>query len=101
LLERYGWYGRNSWGQPHPVALLKPNDLGLFDMHGSVWQWSQNGWDDKTFDRGESVTLASYRLPRGGSWGNGAGGCRAANRGWNTPVDRLSYLGFRLARAIR
>jgi formylglycine-generating enzyme required for sulfatase activity len=85
-------------GQAHPVALLKPNDLGLFDMHGNVEQWSHNGYDDKTFDRGESVVGASYRVIRGGSWGGVAGDCRAANRDWDAPVARISALGFRLAR---
>jgi formylglycine-generating enzyme required for sulfatase activity len=98
LLERYGWFNRNSLGQSHPVALLKPNDLGVFDMHGNVWQWSHNGYDDKTFDRGESVDRASDRVRRGGCWLYGAGLCRAADRYGSTPGLRGSGLGFRLAR---
>src|SRR5205823_2050413 len=41
LLGRYGWYGATSQVRTHPVGLLKPNDFGLFDMHGNVWQWCQ------------------------------------------------------------
>jgi formylglycine-generating enzyme required for sulfatase activity len=96
LLERYGWFNRNSLGHPHPVALLKPNDLGLFDMHGNVLQWMHNGDNDKTFDRGEWVTGgASDRVIRGGCWLGAAGDCRAADR---NGYDRNGILGFRLAR---
>jgi formylglycine-generating enzyme required for sulfatase activity len=98
LLERYGWYKRNSLGQSHPVALLKPNDLGLFDMHGNVLQWSHNGYVDKTFDRGESVDRASDRVDRGSCWYFDAGSCRAAYRLWFPPGGRDVFLGFRLAR---
>jgi formylglycine-generating enzyme required for sulfatase activity len=98
LLERYGWFARNSLGQSQPVALLKPNDLGLFDMHGNVYQWSHNGYDDKTFDRGESVTGASARVHRGGSYRGDGGICRAADRNWNAPDYRDLRIGFRLAR---
>jgi formylglycine-generating enzyme required for sulfatase activity len=105
LLEKYGWFDRNSLGQTHPSGKLKPNDLGLFDMHGNVWQWTQDAYNDKlggkADDRGELVAGASYRVYRGGSWGNVAGGCRAAYRLWHTPVNRSLYLGFRLARVIR
>jgi formylglycine-generating enzyme required for sulfatase activity len=98
LLDRYGWSNRTSLGQAHPVALLKPNDLGLFDMSGNVWQWLQNGYDDKTFDRGESVTGASSRATRGGCWNSGAGDCRAACRHRSSPEFGYYQLGFRLAR---
>jgi formylglycine-generating enzyme required for sulfatase activity len=98
LLERYGWYRRNSLGHTHPVALLKPNDLGLFDMHGNVWQLTHAGTDDKTFDRGESVGYGSYRVHRGGSWLSDAEDCRAAYGLSFDPTFRNSDLGFRLAR---
>src|SRR5262249_15348528 len=41
LLGNYGWYAGNSQVRAHPVGRLKPNDFGLFDMHGNVWQWCQ------------------------------------------------------------
>jgi formylglycine-generating enzyme required for sulfatase activity len=102
LLERYGWFDRNSLGQMHPCGKLKPNDLGLFDMHGNVWQWTQDAFTNnlggKENDRGELVTGASYRVLRGGSWSYQAGSCRAAFPGRDTPVRRLYDRGFRLAR---
>src|SRR5208282_774010 len=41
LLANYAWYQKNSTERTWPVGLLKPNDLGLFDMHGNVWTWCQ------------------------------------------------------------
>jgi formylglycine-generating enzyme required for sulfatase activity len=102
LLERYGWFARNSLGQVHPCGALKPNDLGLFDMHGNVWQWTQgvlnNKPTDKEVDGGEVVSGASDRVIRGGCWYVDAGVCRAAYRARDAPGFRFSYLGFRLAR---
>src|SRR5262249_6826581 len=43
LLEQYGWYVPNCKGKVWPVGCLKPNDLGLFDTHGNVWCWCQDG----------------------------------------------------------
>ena len=42
LLSKYAWYGANSLIKTHPVGLLKPNDLGLFDINGNVWVWTEN-----------------------------------------------------------
>jgi formylglycine-generating enzyme required for sulfatase activity len=81
---------------------LKPNDLGLFDMQGNVWQWTQTVYkikpDDKEDDGGEVIKGASLRVFRGGGWYFDAGYCRAAYRLGNTPVFRSSSFGFRLAR---
>jgi formylglycine-generating enzyme required for sulfatase activity len=105
LLEKYGWFDRNSWGQTHPCGRLKPNDLGLFDMHGNVFQWTQGGLNNKPFEKeddgGELVAGASIRVIRvirGGSWSFDAGYCRAATRIWYTADNRVGNTGFRLAR---
>ena len=41
LLGNYAWYQENGEGRAQPVARLKPNDFGLFDMHGNVWEWCE------------------------------------------------------------
>jgi formylglycine-generating enzyme required for sulfatase activity len=75
-------------GRPTKVGSYAPNKLGLYDMHGNVWQWCEDLFDPK----------ASGRALRGGSWTHDAGGCRAAYRGGSTPGNRFYDLGFRLAR---
>jgi formylglycine-generating enzyme required for sulfatase activity len=45
LLGRYGWYNRNSPIRTQPVGNLKPNDLGLFDLHGNVCEWCHNQYE--------------------------------------------------------
>jgi formylglycine-generating enzyme required for sulfatase activity len=106
LLDKYGWFDLNSLGKAHPVGALKPNDLGLFDMHGNVWQWTHGAWTikpvDKEADGGEVVRSfpagASDRVVRGGAWITGAGDCRVARRAFDTPDFRNGIHGFRLAR---
>ena len=74
-------------GRPTKVGSYAPNKLGLYDMHGNVWQWCEDLHGPK----------APYRVYRGGSWSRVAEDCRAAYR-WSTPAYRLYFLGFRLAR---
>ena len=92
------------------MGSLKPNDLGLFDMHGNVWQWCQNAYqpypkgdrskvhDDKEDDVG--VITDSSRVLRGGSFFNLASSLRSANRTNNVPPDRDNDVGFRVARTL-
>ncbi len=77
-----------SLGRPTRVGLYPPNRLGLYDLHGNVWEWCQD-----VFEAG-----ASGRVIRGGSWRDDGRYCRAANRSWFAPSDRYGHVGFRLAR---
>lgn len=73
------------------VGAYQPNKLGLCDMHGNVWQWT-----DSLFGKGD--TGISYRVARGSNWDHVGKYCQAASRYAVTPTDRGLGLGFRLVR---
>ncbi|MEQ1516417.1 MAG: formylglycine-generating enzyme family protein [Usitatibacteraceae bacterium] len=86
-----------------PVASLPANRWGLYEMHGNVWEWTQDTWHGSYQGAPEDGTawvdaMAGPRVVRGGSWGNGARGCRCAYRSHFVPDYRYDFLGFRCAR---
>jgi formylglycine-generating enzyme required for sulfatase activity len=87
LIGEYAWYGSNSLGGTHPVGWKRPNAWGLFDMHGNVWEWCEDG-DKET---------PSFRVLRGGGWNQYAGQCRSAKRIRFPPELPDWEFGFRLA----
>jgi len=85
-IDEVAWYWENSDRRTHPVGQLKPNELGLFDMSGNVWEWCEDWRDnDKT-----------SRVLRGGSWDLNAFNCRVSIRCYSHPDIRLGNFGFRL-----
>jgi len=103
-------YNKNPKGEYRentvPVDSLAPNAWGLYHMHGNVWEWCGDRYGDKYYDECKAKGVVenpvgpetgSIRVLRGGSWGNYAGYCRSANRNSDTPGDRGSDAGFRLA----
>jgi formylglycine-generating enzyme required for sulfatase activity len=105
-LREYAWYDGNSGNKTHPVGQKKPNEWGLYDMQGNVWEWVQD-WYGKDSYTSAAVTdpqgppSGSHRVIRGGSWYYGAGSCRSAYRGHYGPGYRGGHLGFRLLREVR
>ena len=98
-LDAVGWYDNNSSGKTHPVAQKQPNELGLYDMSGNVWEWCSDRYGDyssssQTDPQGSNS--GEYRVLRGGSWGSLDGSCRVANRNGSDPGSRYYDLGFRL-----
>jgi len=109
-LVSYSWYYENSGrktqaaGQTHPVSLKLPNAFGLYDMHGNVWEWTQDCWHDNYSGApidGSAWTSGcsgDLRTLRGGSWYNFSNSLRSANRSSAAQDDRRGFIGFRLAR---
>ncbi len=105
-LGEYAWYDKNSGGKTHPVGQKKPNNWGLYDMHGNVWEWCSDWHDSKYYQSSPSKNPKGpangrYRVLRGGSWGHYASYIRSAYRDIGTPVDTRSGVGFRCAKDIK
>lgn len=86
-LYRVAWYTENSGRMTHPVGQKMPNELGIYDMSGNVWEWCSDLYDSN----------GSSRVLRGGGWLDSAYSCRVANRTGDAPAYRGSGLGLRLA----
>ncbi|MCC6489529.1 MAG: formylglycine-generating enzyme family protein [Candidatus Hydrogenedentes bacterium] len=105
-IENYAWYDLNSGNETHPVGEKLPNDWGLYDMGGNVWELCQDWFGGL----GEPYSVApvtdplgpdsgTRRVARGGGYSYVAEECRSENRGSADPeTDTLPELGFRLVR---
>jgi formylglycine-generating enzyme required for sulfatase activity len=101
-LDEVGWYIENSGRQTHPVGEKKPNELGLYDMSGNVWEWCKDNWTDNSnaLPRDGSALTSNgnsdLRAVRGGSWCLSPELCRCAQRDRYYPDLRGNLLGFRV-----
>jgi formylglycine-generating enzyme required for sulfatase activity len=104
LLPKYAWYVANSPSMSRPTGRLRPNDLGLFDLHGNAWEWCHNWVEDfpdiKDRNIDDKVDGRSSRSLRGGAFGDHPWRLRSAFRSWVAPAYRY-LMGFRPARTFR
>lgn len=102
-LDEVAWHWDNSNSRTHPVGRKQPNELGLYDMTGNVWEWVhdwyQNNYSGLAATDPSGPRTGSFRVYRGGSWNITASICRVAYRNRITPSNKFSLLGFRVSLA--
>jgi formylglycine-generating enzyme required for sulfatase activity len=124
LLPRYAWTWLNSENRAHPPGLRLPNELGIFDALGNLWEWCHDGpagaypgvsfppyprgtQEHPAGDPGRSEPIATdakgrttWRILRGGAFCYAPEKARSAFREWTEATDTREYLGFRVVRTI-
>jgi len=101
-VENVAWYKENSSSSTHPVGTKLPNELGIYNMSGNVWEWCSDWFGDynnNTQTNPIGPSSGFLRVARGGSWGSSVGEVRVSFRSYWYPVSRAFTLGFRLARS--
>lgn len=119
-IEEVGWYWQNSgnsflygtdddwdWNEmmdnkcaTHLVGKKKPNELGIYDMSGNVFEWCHDWWEEystNSLTNPNGPSYGSHHVAKGGCWSYDAGFCRVSNRNLYTPEHTGNNLGLRLA----
>jgi formylglycine-generating enzyme required for sulfatase activity len=96
-------FGKHLADGTSPVGQYRPNRFGLYDMHGNVWEWCEDWYDERYYQNRPTTDPAgpatgSFRVIRGGSYFRAPRYCRAAHRHWFAPYTSGGPLGFRVVR---
>lgn len=103
LVDKVAWYRENSNNMSHPVGLKEPNELGLFDMSGNLWEWCWDLWGLHQPQRQENPKgpeSGTERVFRGGTWYQDSYYLRVSHRFRRKPDTTFYGIGFRLAKNV-
>ena len=109
-LKDIGWYEKNSYGETKPVGLKYPNESGIYDMSGNVWEWCQDRYSGEYYQACHQHGIVenptgskegSGRVVRGGSWAINPQLCRVSYRFNYGPAFRSDDVGFRLGLSLQ
>jgi formylglycine-generating enzyme required for sulfatase activity len=99
-INRIIWYGSVSNGSTHPIGTREPNELGIYDMGGNVWEWCSDMYVPDAYSKHQTynpvIGDGTDRVIRGGSWSSSKEEVRCTYRIGSPPEKRSNDIGFRL-----
>lgn len=100
-IDMYGWYFHNTRESTCAVGGKKPNDLGIHDMSGNVWEWCSDAYHQEAYQlhglkNPTMIDNEALKVRRGGCWFSQSSGCRTTHRGKGLQTDCANYIGFRV-----